>query len=200
MAGCCQSGVISLWGLCTCGLHLVLTTKLTTNAASAVSVVPRETLEKSAFGGILVPAIYSVHRVQIPPSAPAKRDIQKDVSFCFTQLILPFPRENHPLTNPIKRFILIAIKKAVTKKKLFFRGQREGRPRLKAPRQGHGPYHFRAACDEQDGYRPLQRSKATAYAGSLPPILRCRSLKYRPYSCAPAPCLDERYPAIRSGQ
>lgn len=70
MAGCCQSGVISLWGLCTCGLHLVLTTKLTTNAASAVSVVPRETLEKSAFGGILVPAIYSVHRVQIPPSAP----------------------------------------------------------------------------------------------------------------------------------
>ena len=129
-----------------------------------------------------------------------KRDIRKDVSFCFTRLILPFPRENHPLTNPIKRFILIAIKKAVTKKKLFFRGQREGRPRLKAPRQGHGPYHFRAACDEQDGYRPLQRSKATAYAGSLPPILRCRSLKYRPYSCAPAPCLDERYPAIRSGQ
>lgn len=72
MAGCCQSGVISLWGLCTCGLHLVLTTKLTTNAASAVSVVPRETLEKSAFGGILVPAIYSVHRVQIPPSAPSQ--------------------------------------------------------------------------------------------------------------------------------
>lgn len=70
MAGCCHSGVISLWGLCTCGLHLVLTTKLTTNAASAVSVVPRETLEKSAFGGISVPAIYSVHRVQIPPSAP----------------------------------------------------------------------------------------------------------------------------------
>ena len=71
MAGCCYySGVISLRGLCTCGLHLVLTTKLTTDAASAVSVVPRETLEKSAFGGILVPAIYSVHRVQIPPSAP----------------------------------------------------------------------------------------------------------------------------------
>ena len=58
----------------------------------------------------------------------------------------------------------------MTEKKLFFRGQREGRPRLKAPRQGHGPYHFRAACDEQDGYLPLQRSKATAYAGSLPPI------------------------------
>lgn len=148
--------------------------------------------------------------VHLPPSKTlkylfhvrktAKRDILSDVSFCFTRLILPFPRENHPLTNPIKRFILIAIKKAVTKQKLFFRGQREGRPRLKAPRQGHGPYHFRAACDEQDGYRPLQRSKATAYAGSLPPILRCRSLKYRPYSCAPAPCLDERYPAIRSGQ
>lgn len=80
MAGCCQSGVISLWGLCTCGLHLVLTTKLTTNAASAVSVVPRETLEKSAFGGILVPAIYSVHRVQIPPSAPMEKPRNREVT------------------------------------------------------------------------------------------------------------------------
>jgi hypothetical protein len=131
----------------------------------------------------------------------SKKRHPKGCLFLLLRLIFcAFPRENHPLTNPIKRFILIAIKKAVTKKKLFFRGQREGRPRLKAPRQGHGLYHFRAACDEQDGYRPLQRSKATAYAGSLPPILRCRSLKYRPYSCAPAPCLDERYPAIRSGQ
>ena len=136
-----------------------------------------------------------------PSFRASKKRHPKGCLFLLLRLIFcAFPRENHPLTNPIKRFILIAIKKAVTKKKLFFRGQREGRPRLKAPRQGHGPYHFRAACDEQDGYRPLQRSKATAYAGSLPPILRCRSLKYRPYSCAPAPCLDERYPAIRSGQ
>lgn len=102
-----------------------------------------------------------------PSFRASKKRHPKGCLFLLLRLIFcAFPRENHPLTNPIKRFILIAIKKAVTKKKLFFRGQREGRPRLKAPRQGHGPYHFRAACDEQDGGFPLQKSRATAYAVS----------------------------------
>ena len=79
-----------------------------------------------------------------------------------------------------------------------FHRPKRGTPRLKASCPRRSPYHSRAACDEQDGDLPLQGSKATAYAGPLPPILRCRSLKYRPYSCAPASCLDERCLAIRS--
>lgn len=127
MAGCCQSGVISLWGLCTCGLHLVLTTKLTTNAASAVSVVPRETLEKSAFGGILVPAIYSVHRVQIPPSAPVKRDILSDVSFCFTRLILPFPRKP-PVDKPRRTVYTYCHQKGSDEEEAVFPRPKRGAP------------------------------------------------------------------------
>ena len=110
------------------------------------------------------------------------------------------PPVKPPVDKPDQTVYTYCHQKGSDEEEAVFPRPKRGTPRLKASRQGHGPYHFRAACDEQDGYRPLQRSKATAYAGSLPPILRCRSLKYRPYSCAPAPCLDERYPAIRSGQ
>ena len=115
-------------------------------------------MSRTAAGGLGFRAAKSPHQ--------KKRDIRKDVSFCFTRLILPFPRENHPLTNRKKRFILFPIKKALTEKKLFFQRPKRGTPRLKASCLRRSLYHSRAACDEQDGGFPLQKSRATAYAVS----------------------------------
>ena len=42
-------------------------------------------MSRAAAGGLGFRAAKSPHQ--------KKRDIRKDVSFCFTQLILPFPRE-----------------------------------------------------------------------------------------------------------